>query len=92
MSQYGGVPERFKQEGIKVSGNSLARIGDFVEAISFVGGLVPRGTRSKILDILVEPNQNVRGFTKRIEIAAYPGQYLPPQRFKRIESTGINNS
>ena len=63
----GGVPERFKEEGVFAHYKELIRIGDIIEAIRDVnGGKMPRGTRVKITDIIVEPKPNVRGFAKRI--------------------------
>lgn len=82
MSEYRGVPERFKSEGVKISGNSLARIGEKIVAVSFVHGVIPKGTECTISSILIEPKPNSRGFTKRIRIKEYPGEF-PPQSFKK---------
>jgi len=80
----GGVPERFKEEGVFAHYKELVRIGDVVEAIREVNnGEIPRGTRVKITDIIIDPKPNVRGFEKRIKVEGYDGDFNP-KRFKRV--------
>jgi len=80
----GGVPEKFKDEGVFAHYKELVRIGDIVEAIRDVkNGEIPRGARVKITDILIDPKPNVRGFAKRIKVEGYAGDYNP-KRFKKV--------
>lgn len=81
--QFRGIPERFKEEGVKVSGNQLAKIGDAIIAEHDVQGLLKKGEPYVISDIFIEPDANQRGFTKEIELEEYPGQRFKPQRFKK---------
>jgi hypothetical protein len=81
---FAGVPERFKEEGVRAHESKLVRVGDTVEAIRNVrNGEVPLGTRAKVIEIVIEPHDAKRGFAKRIKIEGYEGEYNP-QRFKKI--------
>ncbi len=81
----GGVPEKFKEEGVYVHYKEKVQVGDMVEAIKNVmDGEIPKGTKAKILDIIIEPNPNVRGFLKRIKLEGFKGEYNP-KRFKKID-------
>ncbi|MEK9161045.1 MAG: hypothetical protein AAB440_03375 [Patescibacteria group bacterium] len=84
---FGGVPERFKEEGVKVSGNTLAKIGDMVVALHDIkGGLMYKGEQRRITDIHIEPKPNSRGFTKVIELEGMIGEHFSPQRFRKAET------
>ncbi|MBY0110766.1 hypothetical protein K2Y00_02065 [Patescibacteria group bacterium] len=83
----GGVPERFKEEGVKVSGNKLAKIGDMVIALHDIqGGLMYKGEQRKITAIHIEPKPHSRGFTKEIELEGMMGERFSPQRFRKAET------
>lgn len=80
----GGVPERMISEGIKVHGNTLARVGDTVESVRNVMNIIPKGTQAKVIGIKIEPGADRGGrFLKSMKIAGYEG-YYNPQRFKKI--------
>jgi hypothetical protein len=85
-SHLGGVPERFRQEGIKAHYSELVRTGDIVEAIRDIGGgEISRGMKAKIIEVVVTPNLNgKRGFTKRIRLEGFEGDFNP-QRFKKVK-------
>ena len=84
--RYGGVPERFKREGVKVAGNELAKIGDVVVALGDVGDLIHKGEQRKITAIHIEPrvDSDGRGFTKEIELEGFGGARFNPQRFRKV--------
>lgn len=80
----GGVPERFKEEGVFAHYKELIRVGDIIEAICDVNdGEIPRGTQVKIMGIIINPKPNDRGFEKRIKVEGYSGDYNP-KRFKKV--------
>jgi hypothetical protein len=85
-SHLGGVPERFRQEVVRAHYSELVRAGDMVEAICNVGkGIILCGTRAKITEVVVTPNLNgKRGFTKRIRLEGFEGDFNP-QRFKKVK-------
>ncbi len=85
--RYRGVPERFKEEGVKVDGNELAKIGDVVVAQRDIeGGLIFKGEQRRITDIFIEPKtgSDGHGFTKEIALEGFPGARFNPQRFKKV--------
>ncbi len=77
----GGHPERMKLEGVKVDGNRLAKIGDFVVAIADLGKTIKKGQHLKVSDIIVEPKGNERGFEKFLVFEGLDGDYNP-RKFK----------
>jgi len=84
----GGVPERFKKEGVKVSGNELAKVGDVVVALHDIdNGLMKKGEQRRITVIHIEPKPNSRGFTKEIELEGMMGERFRPQRFRKARQT-----
>jgi hypothetical protein len=56
MSHFRGVPEKWKKEGIFVHGRETVCIGDTVEAIRNVKGVIVKGTRLIISNLLIFPN------------------------------------
>ena len=81
----GGVPEKFKKEGVFVHYKEKAQVGDTVEALNDVlGGEVSKGTKAKITEIIIDPKPNVRGFSKRIKIEGFEGEYNP-KKFKILK-------
>jgi hypothetical protein len=83
MTVYAGVPERFKTEGIFVHGRDRVVVGDEVEAIRNVLGVIQRGARLKICDLIVEPNVGRRGFVKKLLFEEVDGEFNP-QRFRKV--------
>jgi hypothetical protein len=77
----GGHPERIKLEGVKVDGNQLAKIGDFVVAIADLGTTIKKGQCLKVLNIIIEPKGNERGFDKFLVFEGIDGDYNP-RKFK----------
>ncbi len=86
MAKFGGYPEKFRQEGVRVHGPDIVKVGDEVESIRFVMGIIPKGTRLKIADILITPNGNTRGFIKRLIFDEYEGEFNP-NRFIKVTSS-----
>lgn len=81
---YRNVPERRRENGVRVHKLETVIIGDKVEAIRFVQGMISKGTRLKISDILVEPRGNQRGFEVRLVFSEFPGEDFNPKRFRKI--------
>ncbi len=84
MSEFGGVPERWKEEGIYVHGRELVKVGDEVEAIGDVLGVITRGTRLRVDELIVEPNGQQRGFTRRLGFVGIDGIFNP-KRFIKVK-------
>ena len=80
--QFGGVPEKFKAEGIKGGDNILIKIDDSVIALRDMRGKICKGQIYKITDIFIEPRGNARGFSKEIELEGFPAEGFNPYRFK----------
>ena len=81
----GDFPEQFREKGVFVHYHEIVQVGDIVEAIKNIfNGEVPKGTRSEIIEIIIKPRANERGFLKRIKIEGYDGEYNP-KKFKKIE-------
>ena len=83
MDRFRGVPQKWKEEGIFVHNRETVCIGDTVEAIRTVQGIIQKGTRLKIADLLVFPNWNDRGFKKRLKFNGIDGEFNP-QRFRKV--------
>ncbi|NTU98504.1 hypothetical protein HGA64_00640 [Candidatus Falkowbacteria bacterium] len=82
----GGIPEKFMKEGVYAHYKELVKVGDIVEAIRDVNdGEIPRGTKVRITEIIVDPKENLRGFEKRIRVEGYEGDYNP-KRFKKADA------
>jgi hypothetical protein len=85
LTNFGGIPEKFKREGVFVHYGELVKIGETVETIrNVMGGVLPKGTKYTVKDIYIDPNGNNRGFTKRIELEGVEGLFNP-KRFKKIK-------
>ena len=82
-SMFGEHPERMKLEGVKVHYKELAKIGDRVEAIAEVAGRIIKGSRLVISDILIEPNGEGRGFSKRLVFENIDGDFNA-KKFKKL--------
>lgn len=86
--EFGGFPEKFKEGGLIVHGLEKVVVGDTVEAIADVAGIIPKGTRLRVTELIVEPRDEKRGFTKRLQFEGYEGDFNP-QRFRKVnESSG----
>ncbi len=83
LPNLGGVPERLRSEGLFAHNRELVRIGDTVEALVNVQGGVPKGFQGIIIDLIVEPLGNERGFHKRIKFNGLAGEFNP-KKFKKI--------
>jgi hypothetical protein len=83
LPNLGGVPERFKSEGVFAYNRELVKIGDVVEALVNIQGGVPKGFQGVIKDVIVEPLGNERGFHKRIKFNGIAGEFNP-KKFKKI--------
>ena len=72
----GGVPERFKKEGIFIHNRQKARIGSRLRARKNRDSLQP-GTILTVKDIIVEARGNERGFDKFLVFEEIKGLYKP---------------
>lgn len=81
----GGFPERFKEQGVFAHNKELIKVGDMVETLVDVKGGIPKGVKAKIVDIIVEPSANERGFYKRIKLEGFDGEFNP-KKFRKISS------
>lgn len=79
----GGVPERMKQEGVFLHYQDLGKVGDEVEAISNVNGVLEKGQRFVVDEVIVEPYGDKRGFYKRIKLKGFESEFNP-KRFKLV--------
>jgi hypothetical protein len=79
----GGVPERFKQEGVFAHNKELIKVGDTVESLVDSKTGIKKGGFAKIIEIIVEPSTNERGFYKRIKLEGFEGEFNP-KKFKKI--------
>lgn len=77
----GGVPERMKQEGVFLHYQDLGKIGDEVETLSSVNGVLEKGQQFVIEEIIIEPYGDKRGFYKRIRLKGVDGEFNP-KKFK----------
>ena len=83
MAEFGGLLERWKEQGIRVHGNGLAKIGMMLVAESTVQGKVPKGSTHRLTDISILPKPNQRGFTRMIKIEGYE-EWFNPKRFRIV--------
>lgn len=84
---FRGVPEAFKTKGVFVKGRVRVLPGDEVEAIGDVRGLVAKGTRVVVAEILVEPSGEGRGagFDKSISFVGYEKEGgFNPSKFRKV--------
>lgn len=81
--QFGGVPERWKEEGIFVHRRCRVKVGDEVEAIRTVLKVIAKGTRLRISNVIVEPDDNDRGFKKGLQFDGVDGVFNP-NRFIKV--------
>ncbi len=83
--KFRGVPESFRKNGIFGYKMVLLRVDDTVEAIRNISGTnIEKGTRTKVREIVIEPNGNTRGFTKRVKLGNHEGDFNP-KRFRKID-------
>lgn len=81
---FGGFPERFKENGIFAHNQVLVKIGDKVKAlVNIEDGKIPQGTELEIEDIVIGPKAEARGFTKRIKLRGIEGDFNP-KNFSKI--------
>ncbi len=93
MAKFGGVPERFKAEGIFVSGMDRVLPGDWVEAKRAVEGTIEtleKGVLYQVASLIVEPNGNFRQFSKRLSLVGHQGDFNP-KRFKKVLESESEN-
>ena len=81
---FGGIPERFREEGVFGHYKELIKIGDRVTAIvNIQGNEKLKGAQLIIADIIVDPKTDGKGFTKRIKFLGIEGDYNP-KNFKKL--------
>ena len=81
---FGGFPERFRENGVFAHNQVLVKIGDKVTAIvNIEGGKISKGTELEIEDIIIGPKDEARGFTKRIKLKGIEGDFNP-KNFSKI--------
>ncbi len=81
---FRGVPEKFQNEWIFVYKQEKVVAGDMVLAMRNLEGTnIQKWTMYKIEKILISPNGNTRGFTKRLQLEWCPGEYNP-KRFRKF--------
>ncbi|NCP66816.1 hypothetical protein GW756_00720 [bacterium] len=84
MAQFGGVPERFKEHGLRVRNFRQVVPGDWVEAKRDVEGTIEtlkKGVSYQVVQLLVEANGNDRQFVKRLKLVGHKGDFNP-KRFR----------
>jgi len=86
--QFGGVPERWKEDGIFVHRRDRVKVGDEVEAIRTVLKVIEKGTRLRISKIVVEPDDNDRGFKTGLEFEGINGVFNPKRFIKILPDLG----
>lgn len=86
MAKFGGIPEKFKVEGVFVRGMEKVLPGDKIEATRNVEGtleILEKGVLYTVASICIEPNGNFRHFSKRLELKGHEGDFNP-KRFRKV--------
>ena len=76
-------PEKLLADGIYVYKQKRVHVGDAVEAIREVAGLISGGTKVRIAKITMEPRDEF-GFEKRLLFSEFPDEEFNPKRFRKL--------
>lgn len=73
-----------QQGGIFVHGQERVVVGDGVEALRMVQGIIPKGTRLRVMALITGPRDTVRGFEGRLKFMEFPDEDFNAKRFRKV--------